>query len=154
MAPNGCSWWFGLAGAFAFVTSVTLPSVLAPDEISPPRIIHLVGEMFHVQGVDVDADFIYVTSVDKQGHRGYLHKFTRAGRLVASVDLTEGARFHPGGIALDGESLWVPLAEYKADSSTRILELDKTTLAPKSSFVVRDHIGAVTAGNLLHPVDP
>jgi hypothetical protein len=33
--------------------------------------------------------------------------------------------FHTGGIALDKDSLWLPLAEYKAGSSTRILELDK-----------------------------
>jgi hypothetical protein len=116
----------------------------ALDRLSPPETVVLHGDVFHVQGLDVDADFIYATSVDTSTHRGYLHKFTRTGALVGTVDLTDGPRYHPGGISLDGDSIWIPVAEYRPDSTSRIVRIDKTTLQTVSSFMVKDHIGALT----------
>jgi hypothetical protein len=130
---------------------LTLGGGLSLDELGPGQIIKLRGDVFHVQGVDLDGQFIYVTSVDKKRHRAYLHKFTLDGALVRATDLTDGPRYHPGGLALDGESLWVPVAETKADSSARILQIDTSTLAVVSSFAVDDHIGAVaTRGERLY----
>jgi hypothetical protein len=128
-----------------------LPAAAPADADAPlrdrvlPEALVLRGQVFHVQGLDLDDDFIYVTSIDKKAHRAFLHKFTRAGGAVATVELTDGSRDHPGGISLQGTSLWVPLAEPRAHSSTRILQIDATTLTTVSSFMVDDHIGAVAA---------
>src|SRR5579871_2700783 len=117
---------------------------IAVEQIGRPETIKLSGRVFHVQGLDVDADFIYVTSIDEQAHRGYVHKFTMKGHLVAVADLTDGPRYHPGGISLKGKFLWVPIAEYRPHSTSRIVQLDAATLKVVSSFAVADHIGAVT----------
>src|SRR5579871_3967352 len=86
-----------LAASADAAPSVIDPAALAVAHLTPAATVILHGSVFHVQGVDVDADFIYVTSVDKDGKRGYLHKFTRDGALVKMIELTDGARFHPGG---------------------------------------------------------
>src|SRR5690349_14656069 len=76
------------------------------------------GTLYHVQGVDLDAAHVWVTSVDKDGHKGYLHEFDRkTGKLERQLDLTDGPRFHAGGISSSTDSIWVPVAEYRAHSS-------------------------------------
>src|ERR1700748_2803195 len=74
--------------------------------------LNLKGELFHVQGVDLDSRHIWVTSVDRENHKGYLHEFDRAtGAFLRRLELTDGERYHPGGISLHGRSIWVPVAE-------------------------------------------
>jgi len=118
------------------------PGPLA-DVLGPARTIRLHGTVFHVQGLEMDDDAIYVTSLNKKTRHGYLHKFTRAGDLVQTVDVTDGQRDHPGGISLDADTLWVPIAESHAGTSARIVQFDKHTLTPRASFRVTDHIGAI-----------
>lgn len=141
---------------------VTLLASAAPDptdippleEQSPPDVLTLNGAVFHVQGLDLDDRFVYVSSVDRRGQRGMLHKFSRSGDLVASIDLTEGRRYHTSGFALDGSSLWIATAEYRDGGTTRISHVDAATLQIISSFTVRDHIGAVAAcGDRLYGVN-
>ena len=92
------------------LASVTLFAAAAPDPAqdaawpNPLETIVLKGHVLHVQGLDVDTDSIYATSVDTGAARALLHKFDRHGGLVAMVDLTDGARYHAGGIALDESS--------------------------------------------------
>ena len=116
------------------------------DSLDRPGTITLTDPIFHLQGLDLDDSAIYLTSVDKASHRGYLQKFSLNGTLLATVDLSDGPRYHVGGISLDGESIWVPVAEYRRGSTTRVVEVDKATLTPRVSFLVGDHIGAVAAG--------
>ena len=102
------------------------------------------GVLFHVQGVDLDADHIWVTSVDAANRKGYLHQFNRkTAKFERQVELTDGDRFHPGGFSIAGDSIWVPVAEYKPHSSAVLVELDKRTLAVKRKIVVADHLGCV-----------
>lgn len=133
---------------------VTLLAAATPDPASDHTIaldafaaapLTLEGDVFHVQGLDLDSRSIFLTSVDMSDRRGLLHRFNRAGRLTGLADLTDGARYHVGGMSLDGDLLWVPVAEYRPDSTSRIVAVDKHTLAVVSSFLVDDHIGAVTA---------
>lgn len=115
-------------------------------------ILELKGTLYHVQGMDLDSTHLWVTSVDTEHKRGFLHQFNRAtGQFERQVELSDGARFHPGGISVAGDSIWVPVAEYRPHSSAEILELDKKTLAVKRKIVVHDHIGcvAVVPGGLL-----
>jgi hypothetical protein len=113
-----------------------------------PRIgvVMLNERLEHVQGIDVDDTHVWVSSVDRATRKGWLRRFNlRTGEIVNKVDVTKGDQYHPGGIALDGESIWVPVAEYKASSSTNMQRRHKTTLELLGSFDVADHIGCVAS---------
>ena len=62
---------------------------------------------------------------------------------MRSVEIQDGDRFHPGGLMADGDSLWIPVAEYRKDSTATIQKRSKQNLALESQFRVHDHIGAV-----------
>ena len=51
--------------------------------------------------------------------------------------------YHPSGFQVAGRSLWIAIAEYRANSSATVMELDALSLEVQRSFLVRDHIGAV-----------
>lgn len=106
----------------------------------------LAGELFHVQGLAIQGRRIWMTSVDRRTQRGYLHLFDRAsGRLLRRIEVTDGVRYHPGGISIDGRSLWVPVAELRPDSSAVLLEIDTDTLQVRRRIRVADHLGCVAA---------
>lgn len=119
------------------LATLTLLSVLP---IEPPS--------HHVQGIDIEAGVLWVTSVDRASREGYLTKYDLAsGRRLAGVDVHDGTRFHPGGIQIDGDSVWVPVAEYRRASSTWIQRRNKSTLALIAQFEVADHIGCVAVAD-------
>lgn len=106
----------------------------------------LKGEVYHVQGLALDAAHIWVTSVDGSARRGYLHEFDRAsGRLLHRIDVSDGPRYHAGGIALADGVLWVPVAEPRADSTAVLLALDVQTMRVVRRIAVADHLGCVAA---------
>lgn len=139
------------AAAALLVTVSTLSVAAVPDlldgsveQARPMGATALQGELFHVQGLALEPGRIWVTSVDGASRRGYLHLFDRAtGRLLRRLDLTDGLRFHPGGISLSGRSLWVPVAELRPHSTTLLLEIDTATLAVRRRIAVPDHLGCV-----------
>jgi hypothetical protein len=59
----------------------------------------------------------------------------------------DGERYHPGGLQLAGDSLWLPVAEYRRNSSAVIQRRNKLTLALESQFPVPDHIGCLAIAN-------
>jgi hypothetical protein len=102
------------------------------------------GKLYHVQGIDLDKEHLWVTSVDAANHKGYLHQFNRkTGKFERQLDLTDGVRFHPGGFSIRGNSIWLPVAEYQRHSTAILEEIDKRTLTVKRKFTVADHIGCV-----------
>lgn len=106
----------------------------------------LKGQVFHIQGLALTPDRIFVTSVDKAAQRAYLHVFDRAnGQLLRQIDLTDGPRCHPGGISISGGLLWVPVAEYRPDSTSVLIALDTATLTEQRRIPVGDHLGFVAA---------
>ena len=132
---------------------------------------------FHPQGMVRIGDTLFVSSVEittpttrfavpKDGYdrdtgRGVGHLFKidlrpgRAGTLLASATLGEGALYHPGGIDFDGASLWVPVAEYRPDSRSLIYTVDPQTLKATVVLRVADHIGGLvrdTDAGALHGV--
>lgn len=114
---------------------------------APVRTIELKGKTYHVQGIDLDASRLWVTSVDKEAKKGYLHEFTLpSGELRRTVEVGAGERFHPGGMARDGDSLWLPVAEYRRESSAIIQRRNVKTFELEMQFEVADHIGCVAAG--------
>lgn len=108
------------------------------------RVLDLKGATHHVQGVDANAQHLWVTSVDTPNHKGYLHEFAMGtGELTRAIEIQDGDRFHPGGIATDATSLWIPIAEYRANSTAVIQRRSKRTLLVSSQFAVPDHIGCI-----------
>jgi hypothetical protein len=119
------------------LATLTLLSVLP---IQPPS--------HHVQGIDIDGGVLWVTAVDRASRTGFLSRYDLAtGRRLASVEVHDGERFHPGGIQIDGDSVWVPVAEYRRASSTWIQRRNKATLALVAQFDVADHIGCVAVAD-------
>jgi Family of unknown function (DUF6454) len=57
--------------------------------------------------------------------------------------ISDGHRYHPGGPDYDGEFLWLPVAEYRPNSSADIYRIDPTTYDVTKLFTVSDHIGGV-----------
>ncbi len=141
---------FRLVVALGWV-ALSVPQLIAQNSLQVQGMEHaklvetvpLDGTLYHVQGVDVDAEHIWITSVDMVEKHGYLHQFSRAGKFERRVDLTDGDRYHPGGFSIAGDSIWVPVAEYKPHSSGVLVELDKKTLAVKRRIAVADHVGCV-----------
>jgi hypothetical protein len=122
---------------------------LALSELPLVKTIELKGTTHHVQGIDLDAQGtrLWVTSVDRAAKKGYLHEFSLpSGELRRTVEVGLGERFHPGGMARDGESLWIPVAEYRRESSATIQRRNAKTLELEGQFEVGDHIGCVAAG--------
>lgn len=118
------------------------------DELERMRVIELKGQLHHVQGIDLDDRFLWVTSVDSKTRKGFLHEFLLStGELTRSVEVQDGIRFHPGGIAADRTSIWIPVAEYRRESSALIQRRNKKTLAVEFQFEVPDHIGCVAVNS-------
>ncbi len=106
------------------------------------------GELFHVQGLALERDRIWVTSVDETTRMGYLHEFDRrTGKFLRRLDLTDGARYHPGGISMSGRSIWIAVAEYRPNSSATLVEVDADTLQVRRKINLADHLGFVAASD-------
>jgi hypothetical protein len=140
-----------LTAFFLLLPSLSVSAAPDPftDGIEQARLVgalQLEGELFHVQGLELDRRRIWVTSVDQEKRKGYIHEFDRrTGKLLRRRELTDGARYHPGGISLSGRSIWVPVAELKPNSSAILLELDADSLRVRRKIRVADHLGCVAA---------
>ncbi|MFG3507080.1 DUF6454 family protein [Streptomyces sp. NPDC047821] len=98
-----------------------------------------------------------VDGYDRTAGRGRGHVFVTdaAGAELGRVGVGEGTIYHPGGIDFDGESLWVPTAEYRPDSHSIVYQVDPHTLEVREAFRFDDHIGGIVRdrhSGLLHAV--
>lgn len=138
--------------ALLCLTALSASNSVSVGEWKLARTLALKGATNHVQGIDFDTKTLWVTSVDSTNRKGYLREFSLiSGEIIRGVEVQEGERFHPGGIAADAESVWVPIAEYRPNSSSLIQKRSKHTLDTELAFSVPDHIGciAVTAEYLV-----
>jgi len=98
----------------------------------------------HVQGLEVSQEWFWISAVDRRTKTGWVWRVDRRTlRTAAERDITQGSLYHPGGLQVAGGSLWTAVAEYRARSSSRVLELDPMTLDERRGFAVPDHIGSV-----------
>ncbi|MBB6093781.1 hypothetical protein HNQ60_002662 [Povalibacter uvarum] len=113
-----------------------------------------VGDVFYVSAVEVlestvrngaATDSLYDFTIDRStgAGRGWLFKFDATGHLLGKVELTNGTKYHPGGIDFDGRHLWVSVAEYRPNSQTDIYRVDPRTLEAQRIFSEKDHIGGI-----------
>ncbi len=102
---------------------------------------------FHTEGIAFAGDRIFLSSVeiieptvkyptpqngyDRSPGKGIGHLFVmdRQGNLQKDLVLGEGDMYHPGGIDFDGTNVWVPVAQYRPDSSTIVYRVDTSNLA-------------------------
>ena len=139
--------WLAIAVISAAVAGQA-PSVESLEQLKQVRVLELKGETHHVQGVDVDHQRVWVTSVDSAARKGFLQEFSReTGALLKTIEVQDGNLFHPGGIAADETSLWMPVAEYTRNSSALIQRRNKQTLDLEFQFAVPDHIGCIAVSD-------
>lgn len=86
-----------------------------------------------------------VDGYDRTPGKGIGHVFVldQQGHLQRDIVLGEGDMYHPGGLDTDGTSVWVPVAQYRPNSSAIIYRIDVQSLAVSELFRVRDHIGGI-----------
>ena len=126
---------------------------------------------FHTEGIAFAGDRVFLSAVeileptvkypspeggyDRTAGKGIGHLFVmdRQGNLEKDIVLGEGDMYHPGGIDFDGKNVWVPVAQYRPDSSSIIYRIDASSLTVHKQFEVKDHFGGVvldkTTGHLV-----
>lgn len=118
------------------------------DDLKLQRVIDLKAETGHVQGIEIYEDSMWVTAVNREKKTGHLFRFhAKTGDLIKQVEVQEGDRYHPGGLALDGDRIWLPVAPYTRSGTSAIECRDKTTLQLMNRFFVNDHIGCVAVSS-------
>ena len=126
---------------------------------------------FHTEGLAITKDRVFLSAVeileptvkypvpqggyDRTPGKGIGHLFVidKQGNLQRDIVLGEGDMYHPGGLDFDGRDVWVPVAQYRPDSSAIIYRVDAQTLNVHEQFRVGDHIGGIvrdaTTGHLV-----
>ena len=126
-----------------------------------PQGMYRIGDDFVVSTVEIITPTTrYETPQDGYDRdtgegRGWLYRFDAEGNLLDEVQLGEGSIYHPGGIDFDGESIWVPVAEYRPDSAAIVYRVDPETFEAEEVFRFRDHLGGIVhnvENNSLHAV--
>ena len=85
----------------------------------------------HVQGIDTDGVHLWVTSVERATRKGFLQEFAVAdGSLLRTIELQDGDRYHPGGIAAG--------RRFHLDSGRRIPQREQR----RDSAAQQEHAGA------------
>lgn len=116
---------------------------------------------YHTEGIAYSPDHIFLSAVqiteptvkyptpqdgyDRTPGKGIGHLFVmdKAGNLQKDIILGEGDMYHPGGIDFDGTNVWVPVAQYRPNSSAIIYKVDATSLDVHKQFEVKDHFGGI-----------
>lgn len=102
-----------------------------------PQGMTAVGERFFLSSVEV------IDRATEQG-KGHLFEMDRQGALLRSIQLGEGALYHPGGIDYDGARIWVPVAAYRPDSAAIVYTVNPATMESREVFRFDDHLGALS----------
>ncbi|GAP57199.1 conserved hypothetical protein [Arthrobacter sp. Hiyo6] len=116
---------------------------------------------YHTEGIAFAGDRIFLSAVqiteptvkypspqggyDRTPGKGIGHLFVmdKAGNLLKDITLGEGDMYHPGGIDFDGTSVWVPVAQYRPNSSAIVYRVDAASLDVHKQFEVPDHFGGI-----------
>ena len=116
---------------------------------------------YHTEGLAMAGGHIFLSAVqiieptqkypapvdgyDRTPGKGIGHVFVldQQGHLQRDITLGEGDMYHPGGLDTDGMSVWVPVAQYRPNSSAIIYRIDAQSLAVSELFRVQDHIGGI-----------
>ncbi|GAB3885159.1 DUF6454 family protein [Terrabacter terrigena] len=116
---------------------------------------------YHTEGIAFTPEHIFLSAVqiteptvkyptpqggyDRTPGKGIGHLFVMdlQGHLQKDITLGEGDMYHPGGIDFDGTNVWVPVAQYRPNSSAIIYRVDAQSLDVHKQFEVKDHFGGI-----------
>jgi hypothetical protein len=115
----------------------------------------------HPQGLLRIGDLYYLSSVrftkNAEGHpdtstvgQGFLIKIEvnvneSTVEETDRIEFSDGAAYHPGGMATDGKIIYIPVSEYRPDSSCHVYKVDAETFEVMGEpFVFPDHLGALS----------
>jgi hypothetical protein len=162
------------SGAAAHPKDSALAAAITTTTRSTPwtmvRKIKLDFPTYHPQGLARVGDRLFLSSVeiieapvrypepvggyDRTPGKGRGHVFVLDldGNLQRDIVLGEGDMYHPGGIAVDGRSLLVPVAEYRPNSRAIVYRIDLRSLTARTAFRVNDHVGGVVADPVSHQI--
>jgi hypothetical protein len=96
-----------------------------------------------------------VDGYDRSPGKGIGHLFVMdmQGNLQKDITFDFGDVYHPGGIDTDGTSVYVPVAQYRPNSTAMMFRVDVKSLAVTHMFDFDDHIGGLvldkTTGHLV-----
>jgi Family of unknown function (DUF6454) len=125
------------------------------------RRLALTFPTFHTEGLAIVGNRIFLSAVeiieptvkypephgryDRTPGKGVGHVFVidRQGHLKRDIVLGHGNMYHPGGMDYDGHDVWVPVAQYRPNSSALLYRINAKTLAVHQQFRVKDHIGGI-----------
>ncbi|MGC0237712.1 DUF6454 family protein [Arthrobacter sp. SD76] len=116
-----------------------------------PQGMSLVGDKIFLSSVEIIEPTVrYPSPVDGYDRttgkgRGHVFVLDRQGNLLKDIVLGEDTIYHPGGTDFDGEKIWVPVAEYRPNSSSIVYTIDPDTYEVTEQFRQADHVGGVVA---------
>jgi hypothetical protein len=129
---------------------------------TPLRLLQADGKrpqfMVHPQGMEIDrhTGLIYITAVEiigerdparQYGGRGRAHLFEcdTEGRTLRSISLTSNHEdeYHPSGMVLTGDAMYIALAQYLPNTSATIIKFNVKDWTYEKLFRIGDHVGLV-----------
>ena len=123
----------------------------APEETRPLNL----PDKCHTQGIAFDDNYFYLSCVARKDKKAWVYRVPRTelGRDLGAVkfdklEVTEGGQYHPSGLDINGECLWLAAAEYHpAPANSTFKCIDRETFREKTelAFKLDDHIGTVAA---------
>lgn len=76
--------------------------------------------------------------------RAHLYVMDMQGNLEKDIILPNvGNSYHPGGLDVSGDTVYVPVAEYRPNSNAVVYKVDTKSFAVTEMFDVKDHVGGV-----------
>jgi hypothetical protein len=101
------------------------------------------GDVGHPQGLTRWGDGWLLSAIHPDRLRGELITVSSDGQITGRTDVTDGDRFHPGGLHGDiVQGCVVAVAEYRPDSTTSVWHIDPPN-TPTLLFRFLDHLGAI-----------
>lgn len=114
--------------------------------------MEVVGDRIFLSSVEISEPTVHypepVDGYNRTPGKGIGHLFIldRDGELLEDIVMSGGHRYHPGGLDCNSKFVWLPVAEYRPDSSTDVYRINDSTYAVKKLFTGPDHIGGVVRG--------
>ncbi|KAF1820826.1 uncharacterized protein K489DRAFT_323318 [Dissoconium aciculare CBS 342.82] len=110
--------------------------------------ITLQGDSYEPEGiVRLGADRYIVSSTEYESRTGYgrLTVFSGNGNRIADVTLSQPGdlEYHNGGIDYDGKYIWATIAQYRPNSSAKVMRVDPETLGSETVLRYNDHLGGI-----------
>lgn len=126
---------------------------LEGDTYEPEGMVRLGNDRFYVSTTEtINTPTSYgnntvINGTDRSPGSGFAHilLFDSNGSKIAQATYTQAGdiMYHLGGIDFDGERIWGTIAQYRPNTTARVVSFDPQTLKETSYFEYRDHLGGI-----------